>query len=133
MYLMYLLHDVPGRHLSSLHSSPKGWHDIYNINLYFQLTCISQTVGCICSIQISIFKNVYTPTRRTKGAQNVSNLYLSPNCWHDTPNTNIHIYATDIYSPNIFKNIARHCFYNLTYLSSYKAGKFSRKENSTLF
>ena len=30
-------------------------------------------------------------------------------------------------------NGPRHCFYNLTHLSSYKGGKFSRKENSTLY
>ena len=28
-------------------------------------------------------------------------------------------------------NGPRHCFYNLNYLSSYKAGKFSSKENSS--
>ena len=27
------------------------------------------------------------------------------------------------------QNGPRHCFYDLNYLSSYKAGKFSRKEN----
>ena len=30
-------------------------------------------------------------------------------------------------------NGPRHCFHNLNYLSSYKAGKFIRKENSTLY
>ena len=75
---------------SNLHSSPKCWHDISNINIYIQLTYIPQTVGSIYPIQIYISKKVHSPN---------SKLHLSPKCWHDISNTNTHIGLT--YIPQI--------------------------------
>ena len=83
---------------SNLHSSPKCWHDIFNI-IYIQLTYTSQIVGIIYLIQIYILKSFNSPTRCPKGAQKVSNLHSSPKCWHDiseevrntnVQNTNVH-------------------------------------------
>ena len=76
---------------SNLNSSLNGWHDISSTNIYFQLTYITKTVGCIYPIQIYVFKNVYSPTMRPKGAENLSNLHLSPKGWHDISNTNKYI------------------------------------------
>ena len=38
--------QAPGgtQELSNLHSSPKGWHDIFNTKICFQLTCTPQIV-----------------------------------------------------------------------------------------
>ena len=55
------------------------------------MTYITKTVGCIYPIQIYVFKNVYYPTMRPKGAENLSNLHLSPKGWHDISNTNKYI------------------------------------------
>ena len=46
-----------------------------------------------------IFKNVYSPTLRPKGAQKPYNLHSSPKCWHDIFNTNI--IFKNIYSPTL--------------------------------
>ena len=46
-----------------------------------------------------IFKNVYSPTLRPKGAQKPYNLHSSPKCWHDIFNTNI--IFKNVYSPTL--------------------------------
>ena len=49
----------------------------------------SQNAGSIYQLQIYNFRNVHTPTLRSKDAQKPFNLYSSPKCWHDISNTNI--------------------------------------------
>ena len=49
------------------------------------------SVGMIYSIPKYIFKNVYSPTLRPKGAQKPYNLHPSPKCWHDIFNANMYI------------------------------------------
>ena len=49
------------------------------------------SVGMIYSIPTYIYKNVYSPTLRPKGAQKPSNLHSSPKCWHDIFNANMYI------------------------------------------
>ena len=68
---------------SNLHSSPKCWHDISNINIYIQLTYIPQTVGSIYPIQIYISKNVHSLTLGPKGTQKPSKLHSSPKFRHE--------------------------------------------------
>ena len=57
------------------------------------------SVGMIYSMPTYIFKNVYSPTLRPKGAQKPYNLHSSPKCWHDIFNTNI--IFKNVYSPTL--------------------------------
>ena len=88
---------------SNLHSAPKCWHDIYNINIYLPVTYIPQIVGIIYLIQIYISKNVHSPNLCPKGTQKPSNLHSSPKCWHDISNINIYIQLT--YTPQMVGSI----------------------------
>ena len=72
---------------SNLHSSPKCWHGISNMNKYIQLTYTPQIVGSIYPIQICIFINVHFQTVCPKRTQNPSDLHSSLNCWQHISNT----------------------------------------------
>ena len=70
-------------HLSS-------WH-LSGLYIYSPTYTHPPIVGMIYSIPTYIFKNVYSPTLRPKGAQKPFNLHSSPKCWHDIFNANIYI------------------------------------------
>jgi len=70
-------------HLSS-------WH-LSGLYIYSPTYTHPPIVGMIYSIPTYIFKNVYSPTLRPKGAQKPSNLHSSPKCWHDIFNANMYI------------------------------------------
>ena len=85
--------------LSNLHSSPKAWHDISNINIYLQVTYTPQIVGIIYPIQIYISENVLTFIPQVLAwyiqyEQVYSTDIYSPNCWQHLSNTNMHFYDT---------------------------------------
>ena len=70
-------------HLSS-------WH-LSGLYIYSPTYTHPPIVGMIYSIPTYIFKNVYSPTLRPKGAQKPLILHSSPKCWHDIFNANIYI------------------------------------------
>ena len=78
-------------HLSS-------WH-LSGLYIYSPTYTHPPIVGMIYSIPTYIFKNVYSPTLRPKGAQKPFNLHSSPKCWHDIFNTNI--IFKNVYSPTL--------------------------------
>ena len=92
---------------SNLHSAPKCWHDISNINIYIQLYT-PQIVGIIYPMQIYIFKIVHSPTLCPKGTKKPSNLHSSPKCWHDI--SNIHIYFEVTHTPQVVGIVYKYTF-----------------------
>ena len=114
---------------SNLHSAPKCWHDISNINIYIQLYT-PQIVGIIYPMQIYIFKIVHSPTLCPKGTKKPSNLHSSPKCWHDI--SNIHIYFEVTHTPQavgIVYPIQIYIFNNLTYIFQKFVEVYSRPKN----
>ena len=91
---------------SNLHSSPNCWHVISNTNIYIFNWHMLPKLLSSQSIQIYIFKNVYTPTPETiqltfipqvlawyiQYEQVYSTDIYSPNCWQHISNTNMHFY-----------------------------------------
>ena len=84
---------------SKLHSSPKCWHGISNMNKYIQLTYTPQIVGSIYPIQICIFINVHFQTVCPKRIQNPSELHSSLNCWQHISNTTIYFHKCTLPNP----------------------------------